>query len=161
MHLRSFSNNKKKKVLTMKVISNWQEKLKFVAEGSGHQVVMDTNPPLGSNQGMSPKQLVLSAVCGCTGMDVSSLLKKFHQPLQTLLIEAKAEQTKEHPTIFKEINLIFRVTGELDPEKVLESVHLSQTKYCGVSAMLAKAVPINYQVELNGKLIGTGQAQFH
>jgi putative redox protein len=42
----------------------------------------------------------------------------------------------------------------------MESVRLSQTKFCGVSAMLSKAFPIKYVVRLNGQEIGQGQAEF-
>ncbi len=53
-----------------------------------------------------------------------------------------------------------KTTVRLDAGKVLESVALSQTKYCSVSAMVSRAVPISYTVELNGEKIGAGRADF-
>jgi len=46
----------------------------------------------------------------------------------------------------------------LKPEQVLKAVNLSMTKYCGVSAMIAKAAPIYYKVNINGSEVGSGQA---
>jgi putative redox protein len=135
--------------------------MSFVAAADQHSVGMDTKPPLGSDSAMSPKQLLLAGVCGCTGMDVVGLLKKHRQPMESFQIEAEGSLTEgKHPTIFKEIRLTFKLQGALDADQVLEAVKLSQTLYCSVSAMVSKAVPITYVVELNGQSIGTGQAAF-
>lgn len=145
----------------MRIQCTWKEKLTFTAEADGHAIAMDTKTPLGSDSALTPKQLVLAGVCGCTAMDVVSLLRKHKQPLEGLDVEAEAPTTTGgHPTVFKEIQLKFRFRGSLDPKVVMESIHLSQTKFCGVSAMLSKAVPIRYVAELNGQTIGEGQADF-
>jgi len=94
-------------------------------------------------------------------MDVVALLKKYKQPLESLQIDAETTLTEgTYPAIFKEVRLVFNLIGALDAAKVMEAVTLSQTKYCSVSAMVSKAVPITYTVELNGKSIGLGQANF-
>jgi putative redox protein len=62
--------------------------------------------------------------------------------------------------IFKEVRLQFVITGKVDPERALESVRLSQTRYCGVSAMVSKSVPILYSVLVNDCLVGEGRAEF-
>lgn len=145
----------------MRLQAQWTEKMKFTAQADSYQVEMDTKSPLGSDSALTPKQLLLAGVCGCTGMDVVALLKKFKQPLEKFTVEAETSLTEGgYPVIFKEIRLIFKLTGELSVEKVLESITLSQTKYCGVSAMVSKAVPISYTVELNGVNIGAGRADF-
>ena len=145
----------------MKVQSTWKDKMRFIAEADQHAVEMDTKAPMGSDSAMSPKQLLLAGICGCTGMDVVALLKKYRQPLESFDVEAEASLTEgKYPTIFKEVRLVFKLKGALDSAKVLEAVKLSQSKYCGVSAMVSKAVPIIYAVELNGEAIGTGQAEF-
>lgn len=145
----------------MKLQCQWNEKMKFVAKSDGHQVEMDAKAPVGSDTALTPKQLLVAAVCGCTAMDVVALMKKHRQPLEILQVEADVSMTKgEHPIIFEEIHLVFKFTGSLEPERVKESVELSQTKYCGVSAMISKSVPISYAIELNGENIGTGRANF-
>ena len=94
-------------------------------------------------------------------MDVVALLKKHKQTIESFQIEADATPTEGvHPAVYSEIKLVFKLKGQLDASKVLESVALSQTKYCGVSAMVSKVVPILYTIELNGKNIGSGRADF-
>ncbi|MBI3541876.1 MAG: OsmC family protein [Deltaproteobacteria bacterium] len=145
----------------MKLNCVWKDKMTFTAESGGHQIHMDTKPPIGTDTAMTPKQLVLAGISGCTSMDVVALLKKYKQPLEALVVEVDASQTEGgYPQVFKEVKLVFRFKGALDEAKVLEAVRLSQTKYCGVSAMLAKAVPITYTVDLNGKNVGSGRADF-
>ncbi len=145
----------------MKLECAWDEKMKFTAVADGHQVEMDTKPPIGGGTALTPKQLLLAAIAGCTAMDVVALLKKYKQPLDSFHVDTDATTTEGvYPAVFKEVKLTFRLKGELDVARVLEAVLLSQTKYCGVSAMVSKAFPISYTVELNGKSIGTGTADF-
>ncbi len=153
----------------MKILCQWKEGMQFeagVVRGEGgavlHSVGMDTLAPLGKDSAMTPKQLVLAGLCGCTAMDVVSLLKKHKQPATRFEVEADVESTQQgHPTVFQSVRLSFRVDGEgVSTERVLEAVRLSQTLYCGVSAMLSKAVPIHYEVFLNGATVGKGQANF-
>lgn len=145
----------------MKTILTWKDKMQFHAAMDQYETLIDAKPPIGSGSGPTPKQLVLSAISGCTGLDVVSLLKKYRQAFESFVIEADASQTEgKHPVVFKEIHLQFRVTGPVEPEKLLEAIRLSQTKFCGVSAMIAKTAPIHYRVELNGQEIGTGQSAF-
>ncbi len=135
--------------------------MRFTAEADGHRVEMDTKSPIGTDAALTPKQLLLAGICGCTAMDVVALLKKYKQLPSSFRIELDASTTDgPHPHVFKEVKLIFKLAGEIEPAKLLEAVTLSQTKYCGVSAMVSKAVPISYVVELNGNTIGTGKAEF-
>lgn len=145
----------------MKLQCSWTDKMRFTAQSGKHKVEMDTNAPIGSDTALTPKQLLVAAICGCTAMDVVSLLKKHKQPLESFHIDADAASTEGvYPSVYQEIELVFKLTGRLDSGRVLESIKLSQTKYCGVSAMVSMAVPISYQVELNGKNIGSGRAEF-
>ena len=145
----------------MKSKSTWTEKMKFDAESRSFKIQMDAKGPMGSDSAMTPKELLLLAVSGCTGMDVGALLKKFKQPFEAFSVEAEGELTQgTHSSIFKEINLTFKITGNVEAAKAIEAVQLSQTKYCGVSAMVAASVPIHYTIEINEKKVGSGQAKF-
>lgn len=77
---------------------------------------------------------------------------------EIIAVVTKAE--KGHPIVFTGIELTFKLKGAIEPAILLASIHLFQSKFYGVSAMLSKAVPINYRVELNGDEIGTGKANF-
>src|SRR3989344_1130438 len=144
----------------MKTTCIWQDKMKFTASFAQHMVPMDAQAPVGSNTAASPKQLLLAGICGCTGMDIVSLLRKYKQEVKSFSIEADAPLTEAYPAVFQYVQLIFKLDGAIDPAKALEAVELSQSKYCGVSAMVSKVVPISYVVEVNGVRVGEGKANF-
>ena len=108
--------------------------------------------------GVGPKEAVLIGLGGCTGIDVVSILDKMRQPLRGLAIEMEAEQREEHPRVFTQIQMRYRVRGEgLDPDQVKRAITLSQDKYCGVLAMLAQTAEVAYAIELNGETVATGE----
>lgn len=139
----------------------WKNGMAFTAESGGFTYTMDAHKPIGSETGATPKEFVAMGLCGCTAMDVASLLKKHKQTLKSMNISVDIEQTSGvHPAVFKSVLMKFDVHGEITPEILKEAVHLSQTKFCGVSAMIDKTAPIQYQIFLNGNLIGEGQSAF-
>lgn len=141
---------------------NWTHHLQFETDIRNHKQLLDTTAPLSVDQGPSPKEMLLASVSGCTGMDVASLMKKHRQDFTAFSIEADADLTKDHPKVFTHVNLLYKITGNnLDVEKIKSSVELSMSQYCGVSAMLAKACPIYYKIEVNGEIIASGQAHQH
>ena len=146
----------------MKMSVTWKENMLFDGEAMGNHVSVDAKAPLGKGQGMTPKELLGVGMVGCTAMDVIALLKKYKQPVESFVVstEVTTSEPGKHPAVFVDSFVSFDVTGEVQPDKLIEAVSLSQTKYCGVSAMLAKAFPIRYRVLLNGQEIATGAAKF-
>lgn len=145
----------------MKSTLKWLEGMKFEAQADNNKVLMDAKSPIGKGSEMTPKELVVTGLGGCTVMDVIAYLKKFKQNFTSLEIDVNVESSQGvYPAVFTKAELEYRATGDIDPKILLEAAHLSQTKYCGVSAMLAKAFPISYKVVLNGQQIGTGEAKF-
>lgn len=113
---------------------------------SGHDLVIDADPSVGGKDaGPRPKELMLYSLMGCTGMDVVSLLRKMQliDKMESFRMETEYETSKEHPIVFTKIHLkyIFKFNSEPPKEQVEKAVNLSQSKYCGVSAMMKKAVP--------------------
>ena len=74
----------------MKVSTLWQGKMRFEAHANDLASPMDAPSPIGDGSALSPKQLLLAAVCGCTGIDVAARMRKFRQDLKSLRIEADA-----------------------------------------------------------------------
>ena len=145
----------------MKSMVKWSHDMLFEAQSAGNVVHMDASPPIGKGAAQTPKELVAAGLGGCTAMDVIALLKKHKQPFEGLEVEVDIETTqKGHPAVFIRAMIAFRAAGAIDPTILLEAVRLSQTKYCGVSAMLSKAIPIEYSVTLNNEEIGRGKAEF-
>jgi putative redox protein len=145
----------------MKAQLKWTEGMKFEANSQGNSVLMDAKTPIGTDTAMTPKELVAAGLGGCTAIDMIALLKKHKQPYESFHVDVDITMSSAgYPVVFTDAILTFKATGNIDRAILLDAVRLSQTKYCGVSAMLAKALPINYVVMLNNEKIGEGKADF-
>lgn len=113
---------------------------------SNHWVPMD-GPEVfgGSNAGTRPKELLLISLAGCTAADVASILQKKRVNLDGFEINVSAESTETHPKVYTKIHLEFVFYGKniLDKD-VSRAIELSQTTYCGVTAMLQKSIEITH-----------------
>lgn len=112
---------------------------------SGHTIVFDTTPE--HKTGPNPMETVLAALCGCTSVDVVSILEKKREPLEGLTVEARAEQAAEPPRVFTHIHLTYRIRGKVTQKAAEHAVSLSKNKYCSVSKMLEKSATIDYSIE--------------
>jgi putative redox protein len=132
----------------MKSTVEWKSGLAFTAHQGSHDLPLDAPKESGGqDSGASPKGLLLSGLGGCTGIDVVSILEKMRVPLDGFAVEVSAELTGEHPRVFSAIHLRYLFRGrELVREKLEKAVVLSMDRYCGVSAMLAKAAPITWEI---------------
>lgn len=134
--------------MTYQVNTKWVDGMAFDSQVGDHTVRVDASGELGNNTGPSPKKLLLTSLAGCTGIDVVSLLNKMRVSFEGLDIDIQADLTEEHPKVFSEIRMIYKVYGKnIQKEKVAKAVEMSKTKYCGVSAMLEKNSPIKYSIE--------------
>jgi putative redox protein len=118
-----------------------------VFEGStenGRKITIDAG--CAREQGPSPMEAVLMALCSCTSVDVVSILQKKRQQLAGLRVTAVATQVPAPPRVFTHIKLIYAVRGQLSRKAVEDAVSLSKNKYCSVSLMLEKAVDIEYEI---------------
>ncbi len=112
---------------------------------SGNTIVFDADSA--HIHGPSPMEGVLMSLCSCTSVDVVSILKKKRQALTGLRVTAKATQAPAPPRVFTHIKLTYAVSGkQLSRKAVEDAVALSKNKYCSVSLMLSKAMPIEYEI---------------
>jgi len=125
--------------------SEWKQGKIFegIAE-NGNTVQFDADPA--HKQGPSPMEAVLMALCGCTSVDVVSILEKKRQPLTGLRVTATATQAETPPRVFTHIKLTYAVKGKLSRKAVEDAVALSKDKYCSVSKMLEKAAVIEHEI---------------
>jgi putative redox protein len=145
----------------MKTTLKWDNGMVFDVASDSNHIQIDAKSPIGKGSAMTPKELVLAGLGGCTAMDVIALLKKHKQPFESFTVDVDVTPSEgKHPVVFLAGLVEFHVAGRVDKDILLESVRLSQTKFCGVSAMLSKAFPIKYKVRLNGEFIGEGMAEF-
>jgi putative redox protein len=116
----------------------------------GNSLQMDASPEIGgTNQGMRPMQLLLSAMGGCSSIDLINILKKQKQPLEDLKVTITGEREKDKvPSLFTDVHAHFTLFGDLDPDKVQKAVSLSVDKYCSVAKTLEKTAKVTYSFEI-------------
>lgn len=124
-----------------------------ISDADGHTMRMDIPVAQGGNgSGFRPMQMLLSALCGCSAVDVISILKKQRQSLEGLEIEVDGhrEEGKE-PSLWQKITIVFKIAGEVEPTKAFRAVVLSMEKYCSVAETLRVAgADIQFNVIVNG-----------
>ena len=128
----------------------WTGGMSFEADVMGHKIAMDADEASGGKDaGARPKPLLLAGLAGCTGMDVVSILEKMREPLSWFNMRVEAEASEEHPKRYLSFAIVyeFKESDGLDKDKVRKAVELSQEKYCGVSATLKAAGPLDWRIE--------------
>ena len=133
----------------------WKQGLAFDVDLLGYTFKIDADEEFGGKgYGPVPKPLVLSALAGCTGMDVVAILNKMQIPFEGFQVEVDGELTSEHPKVYHSIRIQYKFEGpRLELEKIQKAIKLSLDKYCGVAAMLKKTAAITYEVYLNGERV--------
>jgi putative redox protein len=127
----------------------WRDGMTFEATtNSGHRLVLDAAPPGGNDSGPRPMELLLTALAGCTAMDVLSILKKKREPVEGMQVIVEANRAQEHPKIYTEIQVLYRVRGSVNPAALVRAIEPSETKYCGVTAMLGARCRITSRFEI-------------
>jgi len=109
-----------------------------VSDGRGHEAIVDEGPPVGDDQGMSPPDMLLAALCACTGITAVSLLKKMKQPLRSLTVKADGDRQADWPKAFTEIRLMYEISGDgpFDETLVRKAVKLATHRYCTVGGTI-------------------------
>lgn len=145
----------------MKANLKWMQNMQFECSNRDLKSWIDASPEHGGEgQYPSPKELLLNAMMGCAGIDVLLTLKKMREQVEQFQIGIEAEQTVEFPIHFKSAQLVFDCSGPVDERKLQKAVEASMTKYCGVNFMVSKSCLITYRINLNGKLIYQGKADY-
>jgi putative redox protein len=100
-------------------------------------------------------QTMLAALCGCSGVDMVSILKKQRQTIESLEIQVDGEREKgKEPALWESIEIFFRLTGAIEPEKAYRAASLSVEKYCSVAETLRRAgATVQFAVSVNGERV--------
>lgn len=125
-----------------------------VIDEKNHSIFIDIPVEQGGNGGgLRPMQTVLAALCGCSGVDVVSILKKQKQTYSSFKIFVDGEREKgKEPSLWKNVRIRFEFAGNVEPGKAYRASELSVTKYCSVAETLRRAgATITYHVFVNGQ----------
>ena len=125
----------------------------------GHTARLDTSPETGGqNFGIRPMQMLTMGLGACSGIDVISILKKQRQTVTRYKTTIDGEREKGvEPSLWTNIEMVFEMDGEIDPEKAKRACQLSIEKYCSVAETLRRAgAKITWKIILNGTELPTG-----
>lgn len=130
------------------------DKFSFEARNeNGNSMMLDTSVTGGGEgKGFSPMELLVAGVAGCSGIDIVHILKKQRQIIDEFSIETIAEKEKvEEYSVWKKIHLVYKLKGNIDPEKSQRAAVLSHEKYCSVSKALSHTSQITFEVIVNNE----------
>jgi len=106
------------------------------ANEQGHETVFDTYAAGGDNTAPTPMEILLQAMAACSFMDVVSILRKKRKQIDALTINIEGQRTNQHPKVFNQVHLIYElISPDAKLNDLERSVELSQSTYCGASAM--------------------------
>lgn len=139
---------------TNHVSTKWLGQMAFESTNpSGLRLKMDAGPEDGGEgAGLRPKALMLSALAGCSGLDVASLIKKMKLQVDDFHIETIANLTDEHPKYYDKVRIEYHFYGpNLDEAKLQRAVDLSIEKYCGVMEMFRRFAKLEINTIFHNK----------
>ena len=127
----------------------------IIENETGNSISID-NKSIENPKGVSPMELLLMGVAGCSSIDIISILKKQKQNFEDLIIDVVGDRENgELPALFKKIHVDVRFIGNLDPQKAFRACELSFTKYCSVSKTLEAKADITFSVYINNQKVLT------
>lgn len=123
----------------------WKGQQRFAATGkSGHPVLFDSE----SKTGPGSMEMVLMALGACTATDVVIILEKKRQDLKALEVVCSGERAVEPPRVWVQLDVLFRVHGNVEDAAMQRAMELTKEKYCSVAAMLNKTAQMTWHYEI-------------
>ena len=123
----------------------WVEKRQFIGTDSSKHTVVMSSQDEENGTGISPSQLLMVALGGCTAYDVVDILQKKRQRLTGLEVTVAGEQEPDPPWTYRKIHIQYVVRGKgLRDKAVHDAIELSEQKYCSVAATLRGAAEVTY-----------------
>lgn len=140
--------------MTNLITTTWLGNMKFESTNpSGHNLFIDAGPENGGKgEGYRPKALMLSALAGCSGLDVALLIKKMKLEVADFKIDIEANLTEEDPKYYDKVVMHFHFYGgNLSEKKLQRAVDLSVEKYCGVMEMFRQFSELTIETHFHNK----------
>lgn len=129
----------------------WKQNLAFECEMDGHRLIVDASREGGGDDlGPRPKKLMLTALAGCTGVDVIMILQKMRIHPQAFNVVVEGDLTEEHPKRYHQMKIIYQFKGkDLPLDQLEKAIKLSEEKYCGVMASYRLAMDISREIRVS------------
>ncbi|MDS9472445.1 OsmC family protein [Sporosarcina pasteurii] len=135
----------------MRVTTVWTGGRAFTAVGdSGYEINMDATEAYGGlGKGATPTEMLLGALAGCIGIDITMILRPHLDKINKIEIITDGTRKEEPPKGFTTMEITFDIEGDIDSKKVWRAIRLGKDKYCSVSDSLKAEV--EFKLILNGE----------
>jgi len=123
------------------ISATWKNNLSFIGENiDGGTVQMGVED---KKFGISPMELVLIGLAGCSGIDIVSILQKKKAFLTDFKVNVRGKRAESPPKVYTDIEVEYLFWGDnLKNKDVEQAITLSEEKYCSVSIMVGKTANI-------------------
>jgi putative redox protein len=131
--------------MTIQAHLKWTDGLQFVARtGRGPAVVIDSSD---GGSGVSPMQMVLLGVAGCTAIDVIMIMKKKRANIQRFEVNVTGDTAESYPKRYTHIHIEYVLYGsDIKPKGVEQAIELSEKKFCSAMASMNAEFEHSYRI---------------
>ncbi len=136
--------------MTKNVTVTWLQKRQFVGVGHSKRSVVMSGQDEDNVIGVSPSEMLLLGLAGCSAYDVVGILEKKKFKLTGLTVNVAGDQEADPPWPYRRIHMEYVLRGKgLTDKAVADAIHLSETKYCSVAATIRPTAEIttSYRIE--------------
>ena len=133
------------------VTLEWRGGFRFDSQdGHGHALTLDAPMADGDSfDGFTPGDMLLTALAGCSGIDVVNILLKQRQKVEGVRIRVSGRQNPEPPWTWEDVHLTYVIRGEgVNPNLVRRAIDLSENKYCSIGATINGRARITSDFEI-------------
>ena len=131
--------------MTIQARLKWTDDLQFVARaGQGPAVIIDSSE---GGSGVSPMQMVLIGIAGCTAIDVIMIMKKKRANIARFEVKVTGEMAESYPKRYTHIHIEYILCGkDIKPKGVEQAIELSEKKFCSAMASLNAEFEHTYKI---------------
>ena len=134
------------------VSAKWEGEQRFLGKNqAGATLKMGSGD---GQAGISPMELILLGVAGCTAIDVIHILGKKRITVDQFEVSVRGLRADTFPRVYTEIEIAYSLwSNDLSPKDLEQAIELSETKYCSASAMISKSAEIrsSYKIYKSGE----------
>ncbi len=130
---------------------SWEGGFRFQSkDGYGHSLTLDAPQSEGDSfEGFMPGDMLLTALAGCSGIDVANILLKQRQNIAGIEIRVSGKQAPDPPWTWEDIALHYVIRGEaVNPNLVRRAIDLSENRYCSIGATVSGRARISSTFEI-------------
>lgn len=119
-----------------------------VTTATGQSIRVEGSSAGSEASGPGPMQLLLVGLATCSAINVVELLKKMRQPFSAFEVDVSGQRAETLPRVWTDIELHYRIRGNVDERRFARAIWLSETKLCSAAAMLTHSATINHTFEI-------------